>query len=376
MGLFHQFIEVIEWQEEKSDRLVYQFPVHKNEIKMGAQLTVRESQLSIFVNEGQIADVFEPGRYELSTQNLPILTKLKSWKYGFNSPFKAEVYYVNTRQFLDQRWGTTNPIMMRDKDFGIIRLRGFGTYAYRVTDPVAFMREVFGTNKYTDTESISPQLKKQIISSLTDLIAESGIPALDLAMNYDELAEQCKEKVSAQFNEYGLSITNLTIENLSLPPEVEAAMDKRTQMGVIGDLDKYTKFQTAESIKDAAKNPGGMASIGASFGIGAQMANAMSGAFNQNQNTQQAQQPAPASNDVTCSNCGQAMQANSKFCPHCGTKNGPQSVPCVKCGEAINEGSKFCPHCGTNQTQKNICQNCQKENAAGAKFCSDCGKAL
>ncbi len=376
MGLFHQFIEVIEWQEEKSDRLVYQFPVHKNEIKMGAQLTVRESQLAIFVNEGQIADVFEPGRYELSTQNMPILTKLKSWKYGFNSPFKAEIYFVNTRQFLDQRWGTTNPIMMRDKDYGVVRLRGYGTYAYRVTDPVAFMREVFGTHRYTDTESISPQLKKQIISSLTDLIAESGIPALDLAMNYDEFEEQCKEKVSAQFNEYGLSITDLTIENLSLPPEVEAAMDKRTQMGVIGNLDNYTKFQTAESINDAVKNPSGMASIGASIGIGAQMANSISGAFNQNQNTQQPQQTTPADNNVACSNCGQAMQASSKFCPHCGTKNGPQSVPCVKCGESINKGSKFCPHCGTNQAQKNICQNCQKENEASAKFCSDCGKAL
>jgi len=144
MGLFKQFIEVIEWQETRTDRMVYQFPVHKNEIKMGASLTVRESQVAIFVNEGQIADVFEPGRYELTTENMPILTKLKSWKFGFNSPFKAEVYFVNTTQFLDQKWGTTNPVMMRDKEFGIIRLRGFGTFAYRVTDPVVFMKEVFG----------------------------------------------------------------------------------------------------------------------------------------------------------------------------------------------------------------------------------------
>ncbi len=369
MGLFHQFIEVIEWQEEKSDRLVYQFPVHKNEIKMGAQLTVRESQLAIFVNEGQIADVFEPGRYQLSTENMPILTKLKSWKYGFNSPFKAEIYFVNTTQFVDQRWGTTNPIMMRDKEFGVIRLRGFGTYAYRITDPVTFMREVFGTSKATDTDAISPQLKKQILSSLTDLIAESGIPALDLAMNYDELSEKCLEKVSAQFNEYGLSITNFTIENLSLPPEVEAAMDKRTQMGVIGDLNRYTQYQTAEAIKDAANNPGGMAGIGAGIGAGAQMAGAMAAALNQNQQPQQ-------NNNVNCAHCGNAMQQTAKFCPHCGKPSGPATTPCVKCGEAIAESAKFCPHCGTNQAAKATCPACQAENDASAKFCANCGKQI
>ncbi len=370
MGLFHQFIEVIEWQEEKSDRLVYQFPVHKNEIKMGARLIVRESQVAIFINEGQLADVFEPGHYELSTQNMPILTKLKSWKYGFNSPFKAEIYYVNTNQFIDQRWGTSNPIMMRDKDFGIIRLRGYGTYAYRITDPVVFMREIFGTGKFTDTAAISPQLKKQILSSLTDLIAESGIPALDLAMNYDELGEQCKDKVCEQFNAYGLSITNLTIENLSLPPEVEAAMDKRAQMGALGDLNKYTQFQTAEAIKDAANNPGGLAGIGASIGVGAQMANAMSGSFNQQPQQSTAQQ-APAG--TACAHCGQTISANSKFCPHCGKSTAPQTASCVKCGEKIAKSSKFCPHCGTSQSQTTTCSKCQAENKAGAKFCSSCG---
>jgi membrane protease subunit (stomatin/prohibitin family) len=236
---------------------------------MGAQLTVRESQVALFINEGEIADVYEPGRYELTTENMPILTKLKSWPYGFNSPFKAEVYFVNTKQFLDQKWGTTNPLMMRDAEFGIIRLRGFGTFAYRVTDPVQFMREVFGTKQFADTDIITPQLKQQILTAMADLLGEAKIPALDLISNYEELAKLGAEKVQPQFAEYGLTLTNLTIQNLSLPKEVEDAMDKRTQMGVLGNLDTYTKFQVAESIRDAAQNEGGMAGIGASLGVGA-----------------------------------------------------------------------------------------------------------
>lgn len=370
MGLFNQFIEVIEWQETKSDRLVYQFPVHGNEIKMGAQLTVRESQVAIFINEGQVADVFEPGRYELSTKNMPIMTKLESWKYGFNSPFKAEVYFVNTKQFLDQRWGTTNPIMMRDKDFGVIRLRGFGTYAYRVADPVVFMREVFGSNRFADTEMISPQLKKQILSSLTDLLSESGVPALDLASQYDELSAACKNKVSQQFAEYGLEITNLTIENLSLPKEVEAMMDKRTSMGIIGDMNDYTKFQTAEAIKDAANNPSGMAGIGASLGAGAQMASAMA---------QSMQQPQQHTHPATqaCGHCGQPMPVSSKFCPNCGKSSQAQPTkPCVSCQQPVDLNAKFCSHCGAAQNAVKICSNCRAENIPSAKFCSECGTNL
>ena len=170
--------------------MVYRFPVQNNEIKMGAELTVRESQVAIFVNEGEIADVFGPGRHLLYTQNMPILTKLKSWKYGFDSPFKAEVYFVNTKQFVNQKWGTSNPIMMRDSEFGMIRLRGYGIYSYRVSEPVVFLKELFGTNASYDTSSIEDQLKKMVLSGLTDLFAESKIAALDLAMHYDELSEQ------------------------------------------------------------------------------------------------------------------------------------------------------------------------------------------
>lgn len=205
MGLFkflkNQFIEVIEWTDDTTDTMVYRFPVENKEIKMGAQLTVRESQLAVFVNEGEIADIFYPGKYELSTQNMPIITKLKSWQYGFNSPFKAEVYFVNSKQFTDQKWGTSNPIMMRDKEFGMIRLRGYGIYSYRVNNAEIFLKEVFGTNQHFDTESISGQLKRTIISGITDLIGEAKVSALDLAMFYDELSDQAKTKLQPKFNE-------------------------------------------------------------------------------------------------------------------------------------------------------------------------------
>ncbi len=351
MGLFHQFIEVIEWKDERSDRMVYEFPVHKDEIKMGASLTVRESQVAIFINEGQIADVFEPGRYTLSTENMPILTKLKSWKYGFNSPFKAEIYFVNTKQFLEQRWGTKNPIMMRDPEFGIVRLRGFGVYGYRITDCVTFMREVFGTNPNVTTESISPQLSQYIVSSISEYIAEMKIPALDLAMNYGEISDGMMDKLSDKFKQYGLTITNFVISNLSLPPEVEEAMDKRTQMGVIGDLNKYTKYQTAEAIRDAAKNEGGsMASMGAGIGVASAMGKAMMDAVNPASESAPQSSPAQTTGATKqCSKCNSPNPINAKFCFECGEKLSSASKFCIQCGASLQSGAKFCQECGTKQ---------------------------
>ena len=245
-----QLIEVIEWTDNTSDTMVYRFPVQNNEIKMGAQLTVRESQAAVFVNEGQLADVFTPGRYQLTTENMPVLTKLKSWKYGFNSPFKAEVYFVNTKQFTHQKWGTSNPIMMRDQEFGMIRLRAFGTYAFRAVDPERFLKELFGTRSTFNTEDITGQLRGLIVSGMSDLIAESQIPALDLSMNYDELGAQARVKMSPRFEKYGLECTLIAIENISLPKEVEDVLDKRTSMGIIGDMNRYAQYQSAEAIRE------------------------------------------------------------------------------------------------------------------------------
>ncbi len=288
MGLFDalrtQFIEVVQWLDESADTLVYRFPVHGQEIKMGAQLTVRENQVALFINEGQAAaDLFTPGRYQLSTQNLPILTKLRSWKYGFESPFKAEVYFFNTRLFTDLKWGTSNPVMMRDADFGMIRLRAFGTYAMRIADAKVFFKSIVGTRGLTTTEDILGQLRSTILSKLSDAIAEAHIAALDLASQYNELSAVAIKVLQPEFGAYGLELSRFFIENISLPEEVEAAIDQRTKLGVLGDrMQQYTQLQTADAIKAAAANPGGIAGAGAGLGAGLAIGGAMGQAFNTN----------------------------------------------------------------------------------------------
>ena len=321
MGLFSklagQFVDVIEWKDATDDTMVYRYDRNGKDIMMGAQLTVRESQAAVMVNEGKLADVFQPGRYELSTQNMPILTALKSWKYGFNSPFKAEVYFVNTKQFLDQKWGTSNPVMMRDAEFGMVRLRAFGIYAFSVDDPVVFLKQVFGTTALMTTEGVTGQIKRTLVSGLSDAIAQSKIPALDLAANYDELSQYALNTLSPRLQPLGLKLNAFIIENISLPEEVEKAMDKRTSMGVVGDLNKYTQFQAAEAMRDAAQNPGGGAGMSAGMGIGM----AMNQILQQSVNAQQpAQQAAPAGETKFCSECGARIPRSARFCPECGGK--------------------------------------------------------
>src|SRR2546426_10594683 len=283
MGIFDairsQFIEVIQWLDDTGNTLVYRFPVQGQEIKNGARLTVRESQAAVFVHQGQIADVFGPGLYTIDGGNTPILSKLVAWMHGFNSPFKAEVYFVNTKQFTDLKWGTSNPVMMRDSNFGMVRLRAFGIYSFRVTDPRALIKEIAGTNAHFVTEDIEGQLKRTLVSGFSDALAESKIAALDLASNYDELSKFIRSKLTDDFKVYGLELTKFVVENISLPAEVEAAMDKRTSMGVIGDVNRYTQFQAADAMRDAAQNPSGGAGLGAGLGAGFAVGNAMAGAM-------------------------------------------------------------------------------------------------
>ena len=322
MGIFSkltgQFIDVIEWTDPSANTMVYRFYKEGADIMMGAQLTVRDSQVAIMVNEGRIADVFTPGRYQLSTQNMPVMTMLQSWRYGFNSPFKAEVYFINTRQFLNQKWGTSNPVMMRDAEFGAVRLRAFGIYSFSVADPVTFLKQVFGTSQLFTTEGVTEHLKRLIVSSLSDTLAESKIPALDLAANYSELGGYALQNLSPKFAALGLRLDSFAIENISLPQEVEQAMDRRTSMGVVGDLGKYTQYQAAEAIRDAAKNPNGAAGMSSGFAIGSAISQAMQAAQN-------AQPSAPAEAAYTgetkfCSQCGTKIPRTAKFCPECGAK--------------------------------------------------------
>lgn len=340
-----QLIDVIEWTDNSGKTMVHKYDMNGKEIMMGAQLTVRESQVAIFVNEGEIADVFEPGRYELQTSNMPVLTALKSWKYGFNSPFKADVYFINTKQFLDMKWGTSNPVMMRDAEFGMIRLRAFGIYSFRVSDPVTFLKEVFGTAALFTVEGVEGQIKRTLVSGLSDAIAESKIPALDLAANYDELANYAMQSINPKLAALGLTLCSFIIENISLPEEVEKSMDKRTSMGVLGNLDQYAKYQAAEAIREAANNDGnGMAGMGVGMGAGA----AMGQMFAQSLGNTAAPAATGKVAGAVCSACGAAVPAGSKFCPECGTKQNADAF-CTSCGKEIPAGTKFCPECGAKQ---------------------------
>lgn len=285
MGLIdklrNELIDIIEWLDDSRDTMVYRFPRYQNEIKMGAKLIVRESQTAVFINEGTIADVFQPGTYTLQTQNMPILTTLKGWKYGFDSPFKAEVYFVNTRQFTELKWGTQNPIMMRDADFGMVRVRAFGAFAARVVDPAAFLRELVGTDALFKTDEVKEFLRQMIVGRLAGALASAQVAVLDLAANQEQIASRLAGTLTEECLPMGISIPKFIIENVSLPAEVEEAMDRRTQMGVIGDLGRYTQFQAANALEDAANNPGGAGDslgLGLGIGLGQQAAAAMNAA--------------------------------------------------------------------------------------------------
>lgn len=369
-----QFIEVIEWLDDSGNTMLYRFPVHDQEIKNGARLTVRESQTAVFVFQGQIADVFPPGLYTIDGGNTPVLTKLGAWKHGFTSPFKSEVYFVNTKQFTDLKWGTPNPVMMRDADFGMVRLRAFGIYSIRITDPRAFIKEIAGTNARFETEDIEGQLRRTLVSGFSDAVAESKIAALDLAAHYDELGGVLRNKLDQDFKAFGLELTKFVIENISLPPDVEAAMDKRTSMGVIGDVNRYAQFQAADAMRDAAQNPSGGAGLGAGLGAGFAVGNAMAGALSNAANQASSGSGTGSVPTIKCAKCSAATPSASKFCNECGAKLevAAAGATCIKCGSALHPGAKFCSECGSSQ-EKAKCSNCQAELTPGTKFCNECG---
>jgi len=282
MGLLdklrNELIDIIEWVDDSRHTLVWRFPRYQNEIKNGAQLIVRPGQIAIFVHRGQVADVFEPGSYELKTDNLPILSTIAGWKYGFNSPFRAEVYFVSTKQITDLKWGTPNPIMMRDPEFGPIRIRAFGTYAVKAVNAKALLTELVGTDQEFGVDAISELLRSMIGSTFAETLAKSNTAALDLAGKYAEFGEILRKAVAAKIDdEYGLEIPQLIIVNISLPEAVEKALDTRTSIGVIGDLGKYQQYQMGAAMTAAAENPGGGggAADGLGLGLGVAMAGRM-----------------------------------------------------------------------------------------------------
>jgi len=277
--LVAEFIDIVEWIDDTNDTLAYRFERHQNEIKYGAKLVVREGQTAVFVNEGQLADVFKPGTYTLTTQNIPILATLKGWKYGFESPFKAEVYFCSTRKFTNLKWGTPGPATMRDKDFGVVRATAFGIYAIRVKDAGTFVKDLVGTDGRFTTDEIQENLRGKIGLRIKEVMPELGIPVMDMEGKVTEMGTRLRERLAAEFEGMGIELVEVQVQDIGLPEEVEKAMDKRGAMAAIGNLQAYTQYEAASSIRDAANNPGGVAGaavgLGAGVAMGAQMMNAM-----------------------------------------------------------------------------------------------------
>ena len=322
-----QFIAVIQWNEDEDGVLAYRYPMQDMEIETGGQLTVRESQMAAFVNEGRIADVFGPGLYTLNTRNLPLLTDLMNWDKAFESPFKSDVYFFSTRLQIDQRWGTATPITIRDKEYGAVRLRGYGIYTYRVADPRVFYTNVSGTRDTYRVADLEGQLRETIIARMTDTFANSDVPFLDMAAHQATLAQKIADHASPAFKALGLQLNQLIVENLSLPDELQKVLDQRIGMSMVGDLGRYAQFEAAQAIPIAAANEGGAAGMGVGLGAGVAMAQAMVGqalpgqgrpAIGPPGGTGNAGSAAPAASIKFCIECGKPMPERAKFCPECG----------------------------------------------------------
>jgi membrane protease subunit (stomatin/prohibitin family) len=326
MGFFSkQFIDVIQWTEEGAGVLQWRFPMEDMEIQNGAQLTVRESQMAVFVNEGAFADIFRsPGLYTINTKTLPLLTNLRHWDKAFKSPFKSDVYFFSTRQQTNQRWGTQSPITIRDKDFGAIRLRANGVYAFHVSDPAEFHQKAAATQATYTVDDLEPHIRNNIVGKVSDAFAESGVPFLDMAANLDELSNLTRERVKLLFTEFGLTLDSFQVSSLSLPDELQKVLDERMSMNMAGDLKQFTAFQAAKAIPIAAANEGGgVAGLGAGIGVGAAIGKAMTDAMTPGANTPAL--PSNASSAPTlevriCASCGKPGPKSSKFCPECGAK--------------------------------------------------------
>jgi membrane protease subunit (stomatin/prohibitin family) len=344
-----QFIDVIQWTDQKEGVLASRYPMQDFEIQNGAKLTVRESQAAMFVNEGRCADVFGPGLYTLNTQTLPVLTNLMNWDKMFASPFKSDVFYFSTRQQVGQRWGTTQPVTIRDKDFGAVRVRAFGVYSWHIENPKVFLTKVSGFGETYQVADLEPQLRQTIVGRMSDAFAESQIPFLDMAANLVEVGDRIKASVTPVFAELGVALDQFVVENLSLPEELQKFLDTRVGMNMIGNMQQYTQFQVAQSMPIAAANEGGMAGLGvglgAGLGFGQQFAQAMN---------PQAQQPPQAPPPAPVPQAPPPVPAAPAAGAVAGVVAGaaatlPETKFCAECGQKIPRPAKFCPECGKPQ---------------------------
>jgi len=308
-----QLIDVIQWTEADDNLLAYRYPMQDMEIQNGGQLTVRDSQAALFVNEGRIADVFSPGLYTLTTRNLPVLTDLMNWDKGFESPFKSDVYFFSTRLRIDQRWGTATPITIRDKEFGALRLRGYGIYSYRISDARLFYSNLSGTRDSYYVSDLEGQLRNTIVAKMTDIFAPCEVAFVDMAANQGKLAEQIAGVLKPVFAGLGLELAHFVVESISLPEELQKVLDQHIGVNMAGDLGRYTQFQAAQALPVAAANPGGAAGAGVGLGAGLAMAQSMLGAMKPSPDG-----PAAGTESKFCIECGKPMPRHGKFCPECG----------------------------------------------------------
>lgn len=339
-------LKAIEWVDNTKDTMVYRFPMEGREINFGSKLTVRESQVAVFVVKGKIADVFTPGIHTLHVNNLPILSKLLALPFGFKQPFTAEIYYINTKQFANQKWGTANPITMRDQEFGVVRIRAYGKYSFKVGEPTVFLKELFGTNSSFSTQDINDYLRSILIAGISDTIAESKISAIDLACNLLEFNKKATEQVATTFQNLGLTLSNVVVENISFPEAVEKAIDTRSSMGVMNDkMDTFVKFQAAHAMRESANNTSGsVGGLGVQLGAGAVIGEMVKESIKP---ATAPEAPAAPKTVKVCPKCGAKIAASAKFCGECGAKLAPAAPKvCTQCGAKRAPGAKFCGECG------------------------------
>jgi membrane protease subunit (stomatin/prohibitin family) len=342
--------DVIEYLDPSGREIVHRIPERgSGDFRLGSQLIVRESQTAVFFRDGKALDTFGPGRHTISTANIPLLVGLISIPFGGETPFKAEVYFVNMKEFLDQKWGTPEPIPLRDKELGLVRLRAFGTYSMEVADPQLFVGKIVGTQGMYDTGQIANFLRSIIVSKMVDLMGESETSLFDMPKLYEEIAAGVKAKTQGDFANIGITLKTLYLNSISPTEETAKAIDERAAMGAIGNMQAYIQFKAARAMGDAATaggEAGSLTGAGVGLGAGVGVGAAMAGAIAEAMKSGKAEQPAAAAT-VTCPNCGTANPAGAKFCNNCGTKLGDATVKCPNCGHENPAGSKFCSNCGT-----------------------------
>jgi membrane protease subunit (stomatin/prohibitin family) len=366
------FMEVIEWIDPTGQEMIYRLPQEGSaDFKLGAQLIVRDSQMAIFFKDGHAADSFAVGRHTLSTMNVPILTRLLAFPYGFNSPFRAEVYFVNLKTFTDLKWGTKYPVTFQDSKLGLIRLRGHGAFTMKIKQPALFLNTIVGRQARYTTSDIQDYLRDVIIARMNDLLGEDLDTILELPANYTELAAKFKATVKVEFDKYGLELVDFYISSITPPEEVARMIDQRSGMEAVGDLDKFLKFEMAKGLGAT----GGVGSTGAGLGMAAGVGVMMPAMLNKVFAPEQTELRREAVSTVTCPKCHTETPEQSRFCYRCGHQMVAQNV-CPSCSKDLPTEANFCLHCGAKLDARPKCPHCSAELIAGSKFCGECGKAV